>query len=143
MSSTINYEFTVNQNNTVSQVCYTTIIYNDIITKVQYYNWGWTGSDVLSNKATQTPAVISFPSAMPNSAVNYRSEDRMFFGMSAFNLSRASNRRFSLDTTQYANLNTNYATNQGTYAVTIDFFMIAVRVCNTSDPWFDVYDMDC
>lgn len=67
----------------------------------------------------------------------------MFFGMSSFNLSRASNRRFYLDTTQYGNLNTNYVTNQGTYAVTIDFFMIAVRSCNTSDPWFDVYDMDC
>lgn len=48
---------------------------------------------------------------MPNSAVDYRDEDRMFFGMSAFNLSRASNRRFRFDTTQYASLSTNYATN--------------------------------
>lgn len=80
---------------------------------------------------------------MPNSAVPYRQRDRMFFGMSAFNLSRARDRKFVLDTDQRSNLNTNYDTNEGTYAVTIDFFMIAVRGCNASDPWFDVYDMDC
>lgn len=73
----------------------------------------------------------------------WESEDRMFFGMSSLNLSRAFNRAFDMDTTSYNNLDTNYAANQGMYGVTIDYFWIAKRDCTGSGDMFEVDSLTC
>lgn len=90
---------------------------------------------------------IPFPTTPPNP--DYTEADRMFYGMSAFSLSRATERLFNLDTTDYNTLNANFLTNYGTYLVQVDFFWIATRLCDTSDPgdnnkkWFDIYAFTC
>ena len=66
------------------------------ITKILYYDWGEMGQEELSNPGNVDPTVFN-----PND--RYEEEDRMFFGMSAFNLSRAMIRQFDMDTeTDYA-----------------------------------------
>ncbi len=67
----------------------------------------------------------------------------MFFGISSLNISRAADRAFYMDTTNYNALSTNYAANHGTYNVMVDYFWIAVRGCNSSHPWFVVADQSC
>ena len=59
------------------------------------------------------------------------------------NISRAHDREFSLDTTQYNNLDTNYVSNYATYNIMVDYFWLAVRGCNNSHPWFVVSDQSC
>lgn len=141
----INYQFTTNENNTVNNLCYTTIVFCEPLTQIQYINWGKTGTFSLSNQ-NATPS-IPFPAAPPNP--DYTEADRMFYGMRVFSLSRAAERLFNLDTTDYNTLNANYQTNYGTYLVQVDFFWIATRLCNTSDPgdndkkWFDIYAFTC
>lgn len=135
----IKYTFFTNENNTVTQICYTTIIFNEIITKYLYYDWGQVGSLQLSNITGVNPSSFPFPA----NGIDYQAQDRMFFGMGAFNLSRATRRVFYLNTDNYNNLNTDYTNNYGTYSVRIDFFWLAVRGCNNSHPWFDIYDMTC
>lgn len=49
----------------------------------------------------------------------------MFFGISALNLSRAFNRSFDMDTTEYADLSVSYISNYGVYALMMDYFWIA------------------
>lgn len=134
----IKYNFTTNENNTVTQICYTTIVFNEIVTKYLYYDWGMVGSRTLSNLTGITPSNFPFPSN-----IDYTAADRMFYGMGAFNLSRATRRLFYLNTDSYNSINTAYTNNYGTYAVRIDFFWLAVRDCNNSHPWFDIYDMTC
>jgi len=41
--------FTATENNTVSLVCYTTIIFCDICTKIEYYDWGTIGQSTLTS----------------------------------------------------------------------------------------------
>lgn len=96
------------------------------------------GSRELSNLTGITPSNFPFPSN-----IDYTAADRMFYGMGAFNLSRATRRLFYLNTDSYNTINSAYTNNYGTYAVRIDFFWLAVRGCNTSHPWFDIYDMTC
>lgn len=67
----------------------------------------------------------------------------MFFGISSLNTSRAHNRYFSMDTTQYNSLDTGYGSNFGTYSIMVDYFWIAVSGCNSSHPWFVVNDQSC
>lgn len=49
------------------------------------------GQEELSNPGGVTPSVFNPPN-------RYEEEDKMFFGMSAFNLSRAMVREFDMDT---------------------------------------------
>lgn len=64
----------------------------------------------------------------------------MFWGVSAFNVSRGTTRNFNFQSDDYANLNTNYSTNSGLYAIQMAHFFIATRKCNQSDPevWFQI-----
>ena len=58
----------------------------------------------------------------------------MFFGISSLNISRAVDRAFNFETTNYTNLDNNFVTNSGTYNIMVDYFWIARRGCNTSVP---------
>lgn len=78
------------------------------------------GAVPLSNTTVPTMAAPGFP--FPAGNPNYQSQDRMFYGMSAFRLSRAIQRLFNLQTISYGNLATGYLSNYGTYGVTIDYF---------------------
>ena len=121
----------------MSDLCYVTIIFCKQLTQVLYDDWGKTGSVALSNSSN--PSI--FPATGPDP--DYKDVNRMFFGMSAFKLSRATERNFNLNTTQYANLNTGYSTNFGTYLVQVDFFWIASQTCNNTEPFLDIYEMNC
>lgn len=48
-----------------------------------------------------------------------------------------------MNTTEYGSMATDYTTNEGTYAVMMDFFWLAVRSCNNSDRYFIVYNKTC
>ena len=87
----LEYTFTTNENNTVISICYTTLIFSEEVTKTLYYDWGEMGRDEVSNPGGVTPSIFA-----PNGI--YREEDRMFFGMSCFNLSRAQIREYDMDT---------------------------------------------
>lgn len=104
-----------------------------------YYDWGQVGNVQLSNVTGVGPSAFPFPT----NGIDYTEQNRMFFGMGAFNLSRATRRVFYLNTDNYDSLTTDYTNNYGTYSVRVDFFWLAVRNCNNSHPWFDIYDMDC
>ena len=65
----------------------------------------------------------------------------MFYGMSSLNISRAFNRIYDMDTTQYNNLDTNYVANYGVYEITMDYYFIVERSCNYSDPNIDYFDV--
>lgn len=70
----------------------------------------------------QNANIFPFP-AKPD----FTDQNKMFFGMSTFSLSRASRRVFNLQTNQYDNLNNQLRTNEGTHGVGIDFFWVALR----------------
>ena len=86
-NSYLTYTFTATENNTASLICYTTIVYCDIVTKITYYEWGQIGNDWLS------PTVL--PSTI-NILGGYEDDDKMFWGMSIFNVSRGTNRLFNV-----------------------------------------------
>ena len=80
----------------------------------------------------------------------YEDADRMFWGMTAFNVSRAFSRGFNLQTdytttTSPLNIDANYAaySNAGTYLVSMDYFFIATRNCDNSSHWFIVTTQTC
>lgn len=58
-------------------------------------------------------------------------------------MSRADDRVFNLDTTNYNSLSTGLDTNVGTYNIMIDYFFIAVRGCNNTHPRFVVNTHAC
>lgn len=94
-STTINYQFSTNENNTVSQICFTTIIYCEACTFVQYLDFPLVGFQILNNSTAPTIVSPGFP--FPASAnPDYKKVNRMFYGMSSFSLSRAIRRLFYL-----------------------------------------------
>jgi hypothetical protein len=83
--------FTATENNTVSLVCYTTIIFCDICTKIDYYNWGQIGQQPLT--PTTKPSSIIISTSDPQYEVSGSSgSDRTFWGLSTLNFSRGNNR---------------------------------------------------
>jgi len=60
----------------------------------------------------------------------------MFWGISAFNVSRGVARDFNFKSDYYSgggNVDTSYSTNIGTYDIRLDYFFIAVRGCNVTN----------
>lgn len=56
------------------------------------------------------------PFRLPNiNRPDYDGDNRMFFGISSFALSRASRRLFSMDPTDKNSINTGIQTNEGTF----------------------------
>ena len=131
--------FTATENNTVSLVCYTTIVFCDACTKITYSRWGLTGRGVIS--PTNLPsATIPIP-GIPNFVGN----DKGFWGISALSFSRGTGRNFNLQTDYFntggATFDLNYPSsgNPGYYNATVSYFFIAKRGCNmTTVPWFTI-----
>ena len=62
----------------------------------------------------------------------------MFWGMSAFNLSRGTTRVFNFQSDYFAQsgsptIDTNYSHNTGTYGVQLSYYFLATRGCNSSN----------
>jgi hypothetical protein len=127
-SSNLTHTFTATENNTVSEICFTTVVFCEACTNITYYDWGKTGADWLSNSVT--------PSSI-NVIGRYQRDNSMFWGMSAFNVSRGTTRDFNLNTVFYKTsgdtLSTGYSTNTGTYNVRMAHFFIATRGCNITN----------
>lgn len=131
-SSNLNYAFTTSENNTISQICYTTIIFCDVCTKsaALYYEWGQSGDNSLSFSIK--PSATNLNSIL----ARYKDFDQTFWGISTFNLSRGFTRGFSFQTNYFnisgANVDINYYnfTNTGTYLIVLSHFFIATRNCN-------------
>lgn len=143
-SSTLTHTFTTAENNTVQQVCYTTVVFCDKCTvETYYYEYGMLGTGWVSE--TTLPSTV-FTAA---EITRYRSQDRMFWGINGFNFSRGYIRSFHFQSDFYDhsnNLDNNYASyaNHGTYAVSLDYFWIARRGCNlTANEWWNVVTSSC
>ena len=70
----------------------------------------------------------------------------MFWGMSAFNISRGNTRIFNFQSNYYdltgsPTIDTNYSTTTGIYGVLLSYFFLARRGCNSSNnEWFQILD---
>jgi hypothetical protein len=117
-SNIINYVFSTNENNTVSSICYTTIVYCDICTKPFHRDYVYTGSNSLS-KDTNVGGNLNFP--FWHFPANWKHNNGMFYGMGEFTLSRATFRLFYMST-EPNSVGTEFTTNYGTYEVIINFF---------------------
>ena len=51
----IDYTFTTDENNTITSICYFTIVFNEIVTQEYYYNIGQMGEQMLSNTVGEDP----------------------------------------------------------------------------------------
>lgn len=107
--------------------------------------WGETGQTTLSYSLLPLASNI-------NSATlsRYTQNNRMFWGITSFNMSRGFIHGFNFQNDYYsisgANLNTNYLTyvNQGTYEIILTHFYIATRDCNlTNQQFFQVPTQTC
>lgn len=103
-----------------------------------YFNWGAAGQAVYSNTTTPNQAIL------PGDG-RYEKVNRMFYGISEFNLSRPVNRLFNFQgNDNYGSIGTGYNSDYGTYEVTVSYFWIAVRGCNlTAQEWFVVTNQTC
>ena len=57
--------FTATENNTVSLVCYTTIIFCDVYTKTNYFEWGRIGQNGLSPYIWPNTIIIKVTGGYP------------------------------------------------------------------------------
>ena len=62
----------------------------------------------------------------------------MFWGMSAFNISRGSVRDFNFQSNYFTlsgspTIDTNYSSNTGTYGILLSYYFLATRGCNGSN----------
>lgn len=134
-SSAVTHTFTTDENNTVSEICFTSVVFCEVCTNITYYEWGRVDSNTLSNSAT--PATVTLLN-------RYEAANRMFWGMATLNVSRGSARDFNLQTNYFSlgggsTLSNNYSSNSGTFAIVMNRFSIATRSCNTSNnEWFEI-----
>lgn len=112
-TNTINYLFVTSENNTVTQICYTTIIFCYLCTTQTFLDYVNVNFSIISNYSN-SPVNFRHPIFNPN-APDWNQNNCMFFGMSEFNLSRANYRYFDLSTIPNSNYAGNYSSNYGTY----------------------------
>jgi putative effector of murein hydrolase len=91
-SSYLTWTFTATENNTVSLVCYTTIIFCQACTQITYYDWGQIGQSWLSQTVNPTSISVANPQYQDTGT---KGQDKTFWGIAAFNVSRGAMRQFN------------------------------------------------
>ena len=58
LTSTLTHTFTATENNTVAEICYTTVVFCEECTNITYLDWGRTGEDWVDQNTNPTSITV-------------------------------------------------------------------------------------